>query len=303
MMSSAASAANPTFIDVGFSGPVPVLFNPNGYLSKGGKYYTVEQALAFVTISAAFKGWYAKTQAKFGADFKSVNILEIYPFVNETRPMGFVMVDATITTKDKTGAVVPIPGAALLRGGAVAVLMIAVSETDPSKKFVINTIQARAPGSETAYEEIPAGMIDEDKNFAGVAAKEMKEETGIVINESEFQDLGTMYPSIGGCDEFIRLYRVIKTLPEDQIARLEGLATGAAGENEVITVKVRTLENFIEALTTGEITDAKALSAYAKHVLIPPPAATGTMATEGGRRRKGRKTLKKTLKKSKRHNH
>jgi len=82
MMSSAASAANPTFIDVGFSGPVPVLFNPNGYLSKGGKYYTVEQALAFVTISAAFKGWYAKTQAKFGADFKSVNILEIYPFVN-----------------------------------------------------------------------------------------------------------------------------------------------------------------------------------------------------------------------------
>lgn len=256
------------FVDAGCSGPVPILFNPAGYLSKGGKYYTMEQAVAFVKISAAFNGWYTKTQATYGENFTSVNILEIYPFVNETKPIGFVMVDATIMTKDKMGKMVQIPGFSLLRGGAVAVLMIAVSESDPSKKFVINTVQARAPGSEPAYEEIPAGMIDGSKDFKGVAAKEMEEETGITINEREFELLGTMYPSIGGCDEFITLYRVIKKLPDAEIAKLEGKATGA-DENEVITVKVRTYEDFVNALRSGAITDAKALSAYAQHMLKP----------------------------------
>jgi len=278
--------AAPTFVDAGFVGSVPVLFNPAGYLSKDGKYYTMEQAVAFVTISAAFNGWYTKTQETFGANFTSVNILEIYPFVNETKPIGFVMVDATITTKDKKNTTVRIPGAALLRGGAVAILMIAVSASDPTKKFVINTVQARAPGSKPAYEEIPAGMIDGSKDFKGVAAKEMEEETGLTMNEREFEFLGMIYPSIGGCDECIALYRVIKNMSDDEIAKLEGKATGAAGENEVITVKVRTYDDFVNALRSGDITDAKALSAYTLHTLKPMSGGARKVARKRMTRRK-----------------
>lgn len=248
-------------------GPVPVVFNPNGYISKGGKHYSVEQAVHFVKINAAFKEWYSKTMEKFGPAFTSVAILEIYPFVNETKPVGFVMVDATITATDKNGKLVTIPGAVFLRGGAVAILTLAVSENDPSKMFVINTVQARVPGSEAAYEEIPAGMIDGASNFGGVAAKELMEETGITIKETELESLGVMYPSIGGCDEVIALFRIVKKLSDKDIALLEGKATGV--EHEVISVRVRTYDDFVNALKTGEITDAKALSAYARHMLNP----------------------------------
>lgn len=61
-------------------------------------------------------------------------------------------------------------------------------------------------------EEIPAGMIDEDGNFKGVAAKELEEETGIKIELKELVDLGSIFPSSGGCDEEIFLYAINKTL-------------------------------------------------------------------------------------------
>lgn len=54
--------------------------------------------------------------------------------------------------------------------------------------------------------EAPAGMLDEDGDFVGVAAKEIEEETGIKISGEKLEDLGEVVPSIGACDEHIGLY-------------------------------------------------------------------------------------------------
>lgn len=54
--------------------------------------------------------------------------------------------------------------------------------------------------------ECPAGMLDEDGNFIGVAAKELKEETGLEIEEKKLIPLGSIYPSPGGCDEEVILF-------------------------------------------------------------------------------------------------
>lgn len=52
-------------------------------------------------------------------------------------------------------------------------------------------------------------------DFVGVAAKELMEETGIKIKSNELIDLTQLaykgsysgvYPSAGGCDEFLRLF-------------------------------------------------------------------------------------------------
>lgn len=55
-------------------------------------------------------------------------------------------------------------------------------------------------------EQIPAGMLDGDGNFKGVAAKEMEEETGLKMTMSELIDLTAkeprhhpgIFPSPGG---------------------------------------------------------------------------------------------------------
>jgi hypothetical protein len=75
----------------------------------------------------------------------------------------------------------------------VVILIIAVSEKDPNKTFMI-----------TAQSE---GMIDGAGNVRGLM------EMGITIKETELESLG---------GEIIALFRVIKKLSKDELARLEG---------------------------------------------------------------------------------
>lgn len=51
--------------------------------------------------------------------------------------------------------------------------------------YVLLTVQPRIPTGSLGFVELPAGMIDGDSNFAGVAAREMDEELGLVINQAE----------------------------------------------------------------------------------------------------------------------
>lgn len=69
-------------------------------------------------------------------------------------------------------------------------------------KYLLLTKQFRVPVGKW-LEETPAGMIDEEGHFVGVAAKELKEETGLLIEEKDLLKLGSFYPSPGGSDEEI----------------------------------------------------------------------------------------------------
>jgi ADP-sugar diphosphatase len=84
------------------------------------------------------------------------------------------------------------------------------------------TEQPRIPAGSLSFLEIPAGMRDGDMNFKGAAAKEIREETGLVMKSSELINLtelalqeskvkeknlqNAMYPSPGGSDEFIAIF-------------------------------------------------------------------------------------------------
>jgi hypothetical protein len=76
------------------------------------------------------------------------------------------------------------------------ILIIALTEKYPNKEFVIK-VQ-------------PAGMIDGAGNVRGLM------ELGITIKETELESLG---------GEFISIFRVVKKLSDDEIARLEGAET------------------------------------------------------------------------------
>ena len=141
-----------------------------------------------------------------------------------------------------------IPSITFMRGGAVAILML-LHSIETRRVYGLITVQPRVPVGKAALAEIPAGMIDNASNFSGVAAKEIKEETDIAVNADELVDMTSaagldyeghpgIYPSPGGCDEYIKFYLYREWMLEREILEMQGKMTGNADEGEKIRVGV-----------------------------------------------------------------
>ena len=109
-------------------------------------------------------------------------------------------------------------------------------------------------------------MLDDSGDLAGKAGAELKEEVGIAVKADDLFDMSaaavrdvpqmpyadvhgvqdlrgervadSMYPSPGGCDEFMPLMLLQKRMRRDAIEELRGRKTGLRAEGEVITLKV-----------------------------------------------------------------
>ncbi len=75
-----------------------------------------------------------------------------------------------------------VPGIVFMRGGAVSILPILQCD---GQRHVLLCRQPRLPVGLAQFPEIPAGMLDGSGKFSGVAAKELEEETGIVIRDDQ----------------------------------------------------------------------------------------------------------------------
>lgn len=173
--------------------------------------------------------------------------------------LGFLKLKADISNANGEH----IPGSVFMRGGSVAMLIV-LSATDADgassqDEYVILTVQPRVPAGSMGFVEIPAGMIDDSGTFSGAAAKEIREETGLEIEEGELVDMTRLaivardghegdseethlqqavYPSPGGCDEFIPIFLVRKRMAEEEIQSLKGKLTGLREHGEKITLKI-----------------------------------------------------------------
>ena len=210
-----------------------------------------------------------------------------------------------------------LPGTVFLRGGSVAILII-LEPTEPKTKtktkkasgsssssssrstsrkrtrqgtsddtdgeaeeYVLLTCQPRIPAGSLSFLELPAGMLDDHGSFAGAAAAEIKEETGLEIAEDELVDLTKLaasfspgpfdvvgpeplqqavYPSPGGSDEFIAMLYTRKKISRSEIEELKGKLTGLVEEGEKISLKVvRLADVWKECFRSGDALAALAL--------------------------------------------
>ncbi|KAJ5191221.1 uncharacterized protein N7498_010206 [Penicillium cinerascens] len=190
--------------------------------------------------------------------------------------LGFVKLKADVSN----GSGETLPGSVFLRGGSVGMLLILQPDDIPANqekgKSAILTIQPRIPAGSLAFAEIPAGMLDDSGTFAGGAAKEIEEETGLSVQHDELIDMTSLalqpaqdengevlqkavYPSAGGSDEFIPLFLCQKRMPRKEIEELQGKLTGLRDHGEKITLKIVPLEN----LWKEGLRDGKTLAAWA----------------------------------------
>ncbi|KAL1605354.1 hypothetical protein SLS60_004902 [Paraconiothyrium brasiliense] len=167
-----------------------------------------------------------------------------------------------------------IPAVVFLRGGSVAVLIIVRPTDSLDERYVIMTEQARIPAGSLSFMEIPAGMIDpKDDSFGGTAARELEEEVGLKLKEEDLINMtelalkgheteeplqNAMYPSPGGCDEFISIYLWEREMDRMQIDGLRGKLGGERSEREHIRIR---LLNYEKLLQVGA-RDGKTLAAW-----------------------------------------
>ena len=139
----------------------------------------------------------------------------------------------------------------------MAMLVILAPEDDPADRHVLMTVQPRVAAGSLAFCELPAGMMDGQDEFAGQAAKEIKEELGMTIAASELKNLSelaglgpgdeglpeAMFPSPGACDEHITIFSHEKVVTRKQMDEFAGKLTGLRDEGEKITLKLVKLAN------------------------------------------------------------
>lgn len=191
--------------------------------------------------------------------------------------LGFLKLKAEITNEKGER----LPGSVFLRGGSVAMLLILSPQdaTETDSDHVILTVQPRIAAGSLGFVELPAGMLDDSGTFSGAAAKEIREETGLEIAESELINMSQLtyeaslpvqrskedylqqaiYPSPGGSDEFIPLFLAQKKMKKDEIDGLKGKLTGLRGSGEKITLQICRLDELWKVAAR----DGKTLAALA----------------------------------------
>lgn len=214
----------------------------------------LDRALAFVP----FKAWLSKLERN--SDSFSLHRIYIQSVDMFGNRVGFVKLKSEVTDRDGDS----LAGICFLRGGSVAVLVILECAEDGFEHCVqvqIDNVCTAQPRNMA----LPAGMLDGNGDFSGAMAREMEEETGIKCDAANLVDMTAlaygekfegMYPSVGACDEFIRLFLFKRVMPQRDIAALEGRLMGLREENEKIRLCLVPLKDLWRLSS-----DSKALSA------------------------------------------
>jgi ADP-sugar diphosphatase len=183
--------------------------------------------------------------------------------------VGFIKIKSVCTLVDgDTHHEHNLPGICFLRGNAVSIF-VALHCIETGSVYSLLVDQPRIPIGQVSCLEVPAGMMDDEKEtVAGIAVKEMEEECGIVVRPSDLTDLtelacqealqsgnipmAAIPPSPGGCDEFVRCMYLEKKVTVAELEEMRGRLQGLREHGEYITLKVVPMEDVLEDLGTAK---------------------------------------------------
>ncbi|MGL1935995.1 MAG: NUDIX domain-containing protein [Fibrobacterales bacterium] len=155
-------------------------------------------------------------------------------------------------------------GIVMLRGGAVGCFIVLHCEND---KYILYVEQSRIGVGMRRCPEIPAGMLDHSSDYEGIMRCELEEEADLKTEPGELVDLtkevlgmdaNGIYCSVGGMDEFLRIFLLERTVDRSFIDAYHNKHRIHDDEDEVIQIKIAP---YTEARKTLAI-DAKNICAF-----------------------------------------
>jgi len=211
---------------------------------------------AAIVDSPLFQNWIQGMNPDFliaGVRFESAD------FVTRKgkRILLFLKLNAQVT--DENGQ--RVPGITMLRGHAVAILVVLWCEGKP---YLLLVDQPRFPLGERHSLEIVAGMLDWSADWRAVALAELHEEAGLEVKDAELIDLMKEFGgqtsgfavSCGLLDERLYLAAVERTVTAAELARMDGRAQEYLDENEGIHTVVLPYEEAARRFTDGKCINA-----------------------------------------------
>jgi 8-oxo-dGTP pyrophosphatase MutT (NUDIX family) len=211
---------------------------------------------------------------------RAIQVREVHRWGDDNK-IGYMLINPIVNNADGYD----ISTGIFLRGSSVAMLAILIPDdvpTDSSERYVVLTTQPRLAAGSTGFIELPAGMVDEADGgcFKGAAMREIKEELDIHVEKDELQCLNDLaaeasgekqgegdgedlpqgvFPSVGGCDEYIKIYMFERRIPRAKLTKWNGKCTGVLSEGERIKLKIVLMQDAWKVCAR----DAKCLSALA----------------------------------------
>lgn len=225
----------------------------------------LESSLDALVMAPKFVKWLRRMNPQ-QVQINSITITDINWFSAVPTPSKLGFVKCSLDAIDKTTGKKIASNIAFVRGDSVAVLII-VKIANKTKEYVLLCEQMRLPAGERK-KEICAGMVDAEGNLASVSLKEVKEETGFVINNvSELTSLGSVFTSPGGLDEEVHLYSWTTTISQKEFKEKQLKLYGNQEEQEEIKLSFVEINEVLET-TLREIGDVKAECAMFRHLLL-----------------------------------
>jgi 8-oxo-dGTP pyrophosphatase MutT (NUDIX family) len=182
-----------------------------------------------------FRAW-KRSLDDAGCDVRSVTPLHLVNRRNGELLFGLFRADAV----DPEGHA--LPPIAVVRGNAVVVVPLVRNSATGEQRLLC--IRQRRIGNGRLNLEFPAGMLDRDVDRpASVACRELREETGLAVPESDLHLLWDrpLYSSTGLLDEAVYFYGCRIDLPDGRYRALEGGRSEQAEEDERIVTTLKTV--------------------------------------------------------------
>jgi len=179
-----------------------------------------------------------KTVTSAGCEISGIRPLHVMRRNN--RELLFALIDADMRSPEGH----TLPNIVFVRGDACLVVTLVRNRDVPGEEKFLMVRQRRAGNGHLSL-EFPAGMLDKDvNNPLGVAAKELREETGIDVSEGDLFPLcdKKLFSSAGASDEAVYYYGCIKEFDDKEFKGLSGRRGGNPDENEHIRVVLMTRE-------------------------------------------------------------